>query len=1290
MKHEDATLQTSAGRTPLSVPALLELTAFLLLIFLPFHAGATEDKRPGVYEASILRSLRTHPKMAFSENVLRGFDQGDDTVRVIVNLETPMGFQRAANLKKAEVRASIREAVKRRVRRVTEGLDSKAIRITNEFNYQLGFSAEVTLQGLQKLLDHPGVSSVEEDAVLEAHLNQGIPLMAASEISASHGGAGLSIAICDTGIDYTHPRLGGGGFPNGNVIGGHDCGDNDDDPMDQQGHGTCCAGIAAGDPGTYGDYVGGVAHEAKLYAVKISYGSAGSAFLSDMVEGWEWCITHQNDDPDHPILIISTSFGGGRFYGTCDYASSSMTAAAANANAAGITVFASSGNDGYCDSMGWPACISHVISVGAVYDSSFGTYFPCVSSGSCVSKIETSGCSTGYFAIDVAAPDRVTSYSNTASFLDIFAPSNKAYTLDIVGSGGYRSGDYYSGFGGTSAACPYAAGAAASLQSFAKAATGEFLSAQQVRTLLTEGGDPIEDLKVAVTKPRVNLQAAAALLGDAPETLEYPELNCDGAFSITWSSVSEASAYQLQRATDASFSDAVEIYNGPDLFFDVTGMVQPGDYYFRVRADFGGAYSPWKEGHGMRVGSPDATEFLIYPEGNCEGNFEFSWLPVEGATGYLLERASAPEFSDPIQVYDGPLTGYTEAQLSPGSYYYRVSAYNACGNGSRTAGNEVTVGAEPAAPSSLQYPEDACAEPFTVSWPSLEGATSYELQRATDGTFIDAAVLYSGAETSYLIEGSEPGPHYFRVRAFNDCGSGEWFTGHELSVGTAPPAPQVPEYPEITCEESFSVSWSSVEDAGSYELQRSDNDAFSDAVTVYAGPELRFLETGLEGGYYYYRIRAVNDCGESPWTEGHVLELEEICGGPCLRPMEPGDSFQGYWTTECPATHRPLGYARYFQFTLSEYTRLEIDLTSEQDTYLYLLAGEGTDGAVVEEDDNGGEGTNSRITRLLPPGSYTVEASTYDGGVTGDLALSLVVLDSSLSECVSEFAPGQSTEGTWSPQCPSIHREGAYARYYTFTIDEAAEVRADLGSAVDSYLMLLYGAGPYGDVVAEDNDGGEGSNARITAAVPAGTYTLEATTYGVSSEGDFEIALSLICNDPIIESFTVTPESVIEGQVSQLQWSIVGAGTASISHGIGDVAPDSGQASVTPAETTLYTLSAGNACGTVQAEALLTVVPCSEPEAAYFYASPRRVGEEGMSRLYWSLSGADEVSIEPFVGTVDPGTGYVDVSPVVSTVYTLTGTNQCGEVHVEASVIVGPPQRAIERLLGTLLGILEE
>lgn len=58
--------------------------------------------------------------------------------------------------------------------------------------------------------------------------------------------------------------------------------------------------IAAGDMGTAGDYIGGMAYGAKLCAVKVTQCSTGNAYASDMIAGWEWCITHQHDNPDYP------------------------------------------------------------------------------------------------------------------------------------------------------------------------------------------------------------------------------------------------------------------------------------------------------------------------------------------------------------------------------------------------------------------------------------------------------------------------------------------------------------------------------------------------------------------------------------------------------------------------------------------------------------------------------------------------------------------------------------------------------------------------------------------------------------------------------------------------------------------------------------------------------------------------------------------------------------------------------------------------------------------------------
>jgi subtilisin family serine protease len=443
---------------------------------------------------------------------LRDFADGKSTTRVIINMSKPVTFDRSGSFKSDESRKNFRETVNTVQNRVISRMDSSRLRITNRFSYNFGISAEVTAKGLQELLEMDEVFLIEKDEMLKSHLAQGIPLMGASSVRHTYDGSGVAIAICDTGIDYSHSMLGGGGFPNNKVIGGRDTGDNDNDPMDLHGHGTCCAGIAAGNTGATGDYIGGVAPNAKLYALKVTLGSSDLSYYSDMIEAWEWCITHQNDDPYNPIMVVSTSLGSGQYVSVCDGVYSAMTDAVANLTSAGISLFVSSGNDGYCDAISFPACISDVISVGAVYDAALGTYFPCIQPESCVTTYGTGSCGTGYYAIDSTAADAVPSYSNTAVFLDLLAPSNRAYTTDIAGRDGYSNGDYDNSFGGTSAACPYAAGAAACLQSAAKIVTGTFLTPSKMRAKLTETGDAITDLKVAITTPRVNLAAAVNAL----------------------------------------------------------------------------------------------------------------------------------------------------------------------------------------------------------------------------------------------------------------------------------------------------------------------------------------------------------------------------------------------------------------------------------------------------------------------------------------------------------------------------------------------------------------------------------------------------------------------------------------------------------------------------------------------------------------------------------------------------------------------------------------------------------
>jgi subtilisin family serine protease len=452
-------------------------------------------------ENAPLSLLRSHPKLLSPESVFEPLDRGEELTPVIITLrEGVSGIRFKGSLQEKTARENRRLRIQERINAFIQGLDRDRIRIKRRYLYMPAFSASVSVEGLEALTLLEDVEAIEPDRILHAHTGQGIPLMNAPLVRGAHGGAGVAVAVCDTGIDYTHSKLGGGGFPNSKVIGGYDFGSNDADPMDQNGHGTACAGIAAGDLGATGDYIGGVAPNARLYALKISYGSSGSAFLSDIIAAWEWCVTHKDDDPNNPLMVISMSFGGGGFTGPCDLIAPSMTSAAANANAAGITLFVSSGNDGFCNKISWPACISHVISVGAVFDADIGGWGWCVDEDSCAPNKESyPACPSGYIAwAFTTEADQVTPYSNVADFLDLFAPSHFAYTTKM-------GGGYETDFGGTSAACPYAAGLAACVQGAANEANGAFLTPAQVKAKIISHGDPVTYSAAGITKPRPNL-----------------------------------------------------------------------------------------------------------------------------------------------------------------------------------------------------------------------------------------------------------------------------------------------------------------------------------------------------------------------------------------------------------------------------------------------------------------------------------------------------------------------------------------------------------------------------------------------------------------------------------------------------------------------------------------------------------------------------------------------------------------------------------------------------------------
>jgi subtilisin family serine protease len=296
-------------------------------------------------------------------------------------------------------------------------------------------------------------------------------------------GKGVTVAIIDTGIDYTHPALGGGFGPGFKVIGGWDFVNNDADPFDDNGHGTHVSGIVAGQS----EFITGVAPEASLVAYKV-LGAGGSGSDSNVIAAIERAADpNQDHNPSDHVDIANLSLGG---TGNPDDPSS---VAIDNATAVGVTFAIASGNNGAFHAISSPGTARSAITVGAT---------------------------------DLT--DKMASFSSRG-------PNMKNINIkpDVVAPGvGILSsypGNRYATLSGTSMATPHVAGAAALLKSL----HADWTPAQ-IKQALMNNAAFVQDDVMATGAGRIDVYAATTTsLAVEPPTLSLGLAPLDTVWTVT-------------------------------------------------------------------------------------------------------------------------------------------------------------------------------------------------------------------------------------------------------------------------------------------------------------------------------------------------------------------------------------------------------------------------------------------------------------------------------------------------------------------------------------------------------------------------------------------------------------------------------------------------------------------------------------------------------------------------------------------------------------------------------------
>jgi rhamnogalacturonan endolyase len=331
-----------------------------------------------------------------------------------------------------------------------------------------------------------------------------------------------------------------------------------------------------------------------------------------------------------------------------------------------------------------------------------------------------------------------------------------------------------------------------------------------------------------------------------------------GSMALSWSSISGATGYNIQRAT---------LPVGPYTYLQTTAQTTYTDnslganttYYYQLTANNSGGTSPAVTASDTTPSAAPAN--IIAVAGNTQ--VTLNWTAAAGASGYIIARGTATGGPYTTIASNVPGAGYTNGGLTNGALYYYVVASTGS-NGTGANSSEVSVAPVATVPIA---PTEIIATPgnaqVSLRWNPSVTATSYTVKRATadGGPYTNLAASVSG--TTYINTPATNGTtFYYVVSGSNASGNG----ANSAQVSTTPVA--IPTSPTgLTATGSNSqvlLTWTASSGATSYILKRgtASGQEITTVSSTIAGAS--YTDSAVTNGTtYYYVVSGSNASGVS-------------------------------------------------------------------------------------------------------------------------------------------------------------------------------------------------------------------------------------------------------------------------------------------------------------------------------------------------------------------------------------------------------------------------------------------
>jgi hypothetical protein len=355
-------------------------------------------------------------------------------------------------------------------------------------------------------------------------------------------------------------------------------------------------------------------------------------------------------------------------------------------------------------------------------------------------------------------------------------------------------------------------------------------------------------------------------------------LNQDVNVLLDWSIVNGVTNYDVEFDTTALFNsslhqyqtitNASSSYNTSNLRFDTK-------YYWRIRAHHATDTTSWSVVWNFTT---QDTIYLVTPVNGAVNqvvNVLLDWSIVNGVTNYVVEFDTIASFNSSLHQYQtitNASSSYnTSNLLFATKYYWRIRAFNAADTTSWSpVWNFTTTDGKPAHVSPANSATAISLNP-TIDWGTVSGVLAYQYEYSVDSNFTSAVPVGTGTTSQAGLVSLSYGESYFwRVRCYHAADTSDWSTPWKFTTLYQLTSPVLLSSPangtSAIATSTVSLQWQTYSGAIFYEYSYATNASFTGAVNGTTTSLSATTSTLSQGITYYWKVRANNGSGYSPWS----------------------------------------------------------------------------------------------------------------------------------------------------------------------------------------------------------------------------------------------------------------------------------------------------------------------------------------------------------------------------------------------------------------------------------------